>query len=189
MADQLPQPWMTRSRALLYDGQPWLTVYGDEVELPDSRTVPGFYSIDMPDHAIIVAVTPDDRVVVEWNYKHGPRKVCVNLPAGYLEPDEDPLEAAKRELLEETGYVADYWTFLGAFCVDGNRGCGRAHIYLATSAHCVAEPASGDLEEMVIDLMTLAELFEATRRGKTPVLGGVAALGLAAEALRRGAKL
>jgi ADP-ribose pyrophosphatase len=113
----------------------------------------------------------------------------VNLPAGYLEPDEDPLEAAKRELLEETGYVAEYWSFLGAFCADGNRGCGRAHIYLATGARRVAEPDSGDLEEMVIDLMAMSELFDAIRRGETPVLGIVAALGLAAEALRRDGKL
>jgi ADP-ribose pyrophosphatase len=111
--------------------------------------------------------------------------VCVNLPAGYLEPGEDSLEAAKRELLEETGYSANEWSFLGAFWEDGNRGCGRAHIYLATGAQRVAEPDSGDLEEMVIDLMTLPDLFEATRRGETPVLGIAAALGLAAEALRR----
>ena len=189
MPDQLPQPWTTRSRVERFDGRPWLTVYGDDVELPDGQTVPGFDSIDMLDHAIIVALTPDDRVVVEWNYKHGPRKVCVNLPAGYLEPDEDPLEAAKRELLEETGYVAEYWSFLGAFCSDGNRGCGRAHIYLATGARRVAEPDSGDLEEMVIELMTMSELFDAIRRGETPVLGIVAALGLAAEALRRDGKL
>jgi ADP-ribose pyrophosphatase len=184
MSDPLPAPWTTRSRERLFDGRPWLTVYGDEVELPDGRTVAGFYSIDMPDHAIIVALTGDQQVVVELNYKHGPRQVCVNLPAGYLEPGEDPLEAAKRELLEETGYVAEDWSFLGAFAEDGNRGCGRAHIYLATGARRVAEPASGDLEEMVIELMTLPELFEASRRGETPVLGIVAALGLAAEALR-----
>jgi ADP-ribose pyrophosphatase len=183
MPDELPRPWITRSREQLYDARPWLTLYGDEVILPDGKVVPGFYSIDMPDHAIIVALTAENLVVVERNYKHGPRQVCVNLPAGYLEPDEDPLEAARRELLEETGYVADQWSFLGAFAEDGNRGCGRAHIYLATGAQRVAAPDSGDLEEMVIDLMTLPELFEATRRGETPVLGIVAALGLARAAL------
>jgi ADP-ribose pyrophosphatase len=177
--------WTTKSRALLYDGQPWLTVYGEDVELPDSRTVHGFYSIEMPDYAVVVALASDNRVVVELNYKHGPRRVCVNLPAGYLEPGENPLDAAKRELLEETGYVSDRWSFLGVFCVDGNRGCGRAHLYLATGARRVAEPASGDLEEMVIDLMTFSELSEATGRGETPLLGTVAALGLAAETLRR----
>jgi ADP-ribose pyrophosphatase len=185
MSDSLPRPWTTRSREQLYDGRPWLTVYGDDVELPDGRTVPGFFSIEMPDHAIIVALTDDHEVVVERNYKHGPRQVCVNLPAGDLELGEDALEAAKRELLEETGYVAQAWSFLGAFVEDGNRGCGRAHLYLATGARRVAEPASGDLEEMFIDLMSLPDLFEATRRGETPVLGIVAALGLAAEALRR----
>ena len=188
MSHEWPQPWITRSRKKLYDAEPWLTLYADEVELPDGRIISGFYSIDMPDHAIIVALTEDNRVVVERNYKHGPRQVCVNLPAGYLEPNEDALEAAKRELLEETGYVAEAWSFLGALAEDGNRGCGRAHIYLATGARRVADPSSGDLEEMVIDQMTLPELFEATRRGETPVLGIVAALGLAVEALARDGK-
>jgi ADP-ribose pyrophosphatase len=183
MSTELPKPWITRSRHELYDAQPWLRLYGDDVELPDGRVVQGFYSIEMPDHAIIVALTHHDQVVVERNYKHGPGQVCVNLPAGYLESGEDPLDAAQRELLEETGYVAEDWSFLGAFVEDGNRGCGRAFIYLARGARLVAEPASGDLEEMVIDLMTLPELFAAVHRGETPVLGIVAALGLAAEAL------
>jgi ADP-ribose pyrophosphatase len=186
MPGKLPEPWTTRSRTELYDARPWLRLYGDDVELPDGRAVHEFYSIDMPDHAIIVALTDENRVVVERNYKHGPRRVCINLPAGYIEPDEDPLDAARRELLEETGYVADEWSSLGAFVEDGNRGCGQAHIYLAQGARQVADPASGDLEEMVIDLLTLPELFQATRRGETPVLGIVAALGLAMEALSRG---
>ncbi|MFN0073391.1 MAG: NUDIX hydrolase [Chloroflexota bacterium] len=183
MLDSLPEPWRTRSRREVYDASPWLRLYADEVELPDGRVVAEYFSLDMPDHAIIVAVTPDGQVVVERNYKHGPRQVCLNLPAGYLEPGEDPLNAAKRELLEETGYVADVWTFLGAFAEDGNRGCGRAFIYLAQGAREVSEPASGDLEEMVIGLLSMAELFTAARNGETPVLGVVAALGLAAAEL------
>jgi ADP-ribose pyrophosphatase len=188
MPSELPQPWTIRTRTELYDARPWLRLYGDDVELPDGRQVQGFYSIDMPDHAIIVALTIEDRIVVERNYKHGPRRVCINLPAGYLEPGEDPMDAAKRELLEETGYVAEDWSFLGAFVEDGNRGCGQAHIYLSRRARRIAEPASGDLEDMVIDLLTLPELFEAARRGETPVLGIVAALGLASEALSRESK-
>ena len=101
MPSELPKPWITRTRTELYDARPWLRLYGDDVELPDGRQVQGFYSIDMPDHAIIVALTSEDRVVVERNYKHGPRRVCINLPAGYLEPGEDPMDAAKRELLED----------------------------------------------------------------------------------------
>src|SRR5689334_21369443 len=115
MSSQPPKPWITRSRQKLYDAQPWLRLYGADEQLPDGRVVHGFYCIEMPDHAIIVALTDDDRVVVERHYKHGPGQVCVNLPAGYLESGEDPLDAAQRELLEETGYVAEYWSFLGAF--------------------------------------------------------------------------
>jgi ADP-ribose pyrophosphatase len=179
MTHQELSPWRTRARRKLYDADPWLRLYADEVELPSGQVVERFYSLDMPDHAIIVALTEDNQVVTERNYKHGPRRVCLNLPAGYLEPGEDPLEGAKRELLEETGHIAEDWTFLGAFHEDGNRGCGRAFIYLAHGARQVAEPNSDDLEDVVIELHTMTELLQALRDGDTPVLGIAAALGLA----------
>jgi len=58
----------------------------------------------------------------------------LQLPAGYLEDGEEPEACARRELLEETGYVADEWESLGAYCPDGNRGFGQAPFFLARGA-------------------------------------------------------
>jgi ADP-ribose pyrophosphatase len=157
-------------------------LWADEVRLPDGRVVEGFFTIDMPDYGVVVALTPDGRVVVGRNYKHGPRRVCLNLPAGYVEQDEDPLAAARRELLEETGYVAQEWVSLGSFTNDGNRGCGAGHLFLARQAQKVAEPDAGDLEEMEIGLMGLDEVIEAVRRGDVAVLSVATAIGLAVAA-------
>jgi ADP-ribose pyrophosphatase len=125
-------------------------------------------------------------VVVERNYKHGPRRVCLNLPAGYVEQGEEPLAAARRELREETGYVAEDWVSLGAFSNDGNRGCGVGHLFFARQARQVAEPDAGDLEEMEIRLMGLDEVIEAVRRGDVAVLSVAAAIGLAVAAQSAG---
>jgi ADP-ribose pyrophosphatase len=127
---------------------------------------------------VVVALTPDGQVVVARNYKHGPRRVCLNLPAGYVEPGEEPLATARRELLEETGYVAEEWISLGGFASDGNRGCGTGHLFLARGAQKVAEPDAGDLEEMEIGLMSLDEVMDAVRRGDVAVLSVAAAIGL-----------
>ena len=188
MSSPPPKPWITRSRHELYDARPWLRLYGDDVELPDGQVVQGFYSIDMPDHAIIVALTEDGRVVVERNYKHGPRQVCV-----------EPRPAIwSRTKIRWTARGGSFWKRPAMW-----RTIGRSWARLwKTGTVAAAEPsstsraepdswlsaASGDLEEMVIDLLTLPELFAAVRNGETPVLGIVAALGLAAEALGRHSK-
>jgi ADP-ribose pyrophosphatase len=108
------------------------------------------------------------------------------LPAGYVEQGEDPLAAARRELLEETGYVADEWVSLGSFTNNGNRGCGVGHLFRARQAQKVAEPDAGDLEEMEIGLMGLDEVIDAVRRGDVAVLSVAAAIGLAVAAQSAG---
>lgn len=184
MSDRELQPWRVRSRHAVADRRPWLRLWEEAVELPDGRVVDGFLTLEMPDYTIVVALTPDGLAVVERNYKHGPRRVCLNLPAGYLEPGEEPLAAARRELLEETGYVADTWTPLGSFVTDGNRGGGMAFYFLAQRARRVAAPDAGDLEELAIDLMPLAELVQATRDGRVAILSIATAISLATVALR-----
>ena len=106
--------------------------------------------------------------------------------AGGVEPGETELEAALRELREETGYVAEEWIPLGGFTNDGNRGCGIGHLFLARRARQVAEPDAGDLEEMQIRLMGLDEVLAAVRRGDVAVLSAAAAIGLAVAAQSAG---
>jgi ADP-ribose pyrophosphatase len=173
------EEWRVLSRLELLDGSPWLRVWAETVELPGGRVVDGFYSLETSDYAVVFA-TAGEQVVVQRGYKHGPRRVALHLPSGYVEPDEDPLDAAKRELREETGYEAERWTQLGTFTSDGNRGAGRAHLFRAEGARKVAEPASDDLEEAETLLFTRAELLAALGRGEVAVLSSAATIALAA---------
>ena len=135
----------------------------------------------------IVAVTDDGRLVLVEQDRPPVGKRVIELPAGLAgdvsgQEDEELASAARRELLEETGYAADEWVHLGGFVNDGNRGCGEGFYYLARGAQRVAEPATDDLEEMAIELMGLDELARAARAGDVAILSIAAAIGLAVAA-------
>jgi ADP-ribose pyrophosphatase len=174
--------WETIKRKKLVDASPWLSLWVDEVRLPNGKIVSDFYTVEQPDHIVVFAVTQDRQVVCLWHYKHGPRKINLSFPAGYITDGESPLAAAQRELLEETGYEANVWKSLGAFTVDGNRGCGEAHYFLALEARAVAPPAHDDLEELRVELIDLREINTHLRES-VATLDAAAAIGLALIAL------
>ncbi len=97
-----------KSSKLVYAGR-MLTVHEDEVILPDGKTARREY-VKHPGAALILPVFEDSSVLLERQYRYPVAQHCYELPAGKLEPDETSLETAKRELLEETGYVAAQWS-------------------------------------------------------------------------------
>lgn len=173
------QPWRTLARRTLLSRPPWMEIGEERVGLPDGREVDGFLWVRARDFVAMVAVTERDEVLLVRAYKHGPRTVSLAVPAGYIEDSEAPLAAAMRELREETGYVSDNWSSLGSYVVDGNYGIGTEHIFLARDARKVGEPASGDLEEMEIVVLPVAEVVARMRRGEVVLLSSAAALALA----------
>ncbi len=176
------QDWELLNRKQLVDASPWLRLNVDEVRLPDGRIVSDFYTIEQPDHIVVFALTENRQVVCLWHYKHGPRKINLSFPAGYITGDESALEAAQRELLEETGYEAAAWHHLGTYTVDGNRGCGQAHYFLAQGARAVALPSHDDLEELRLELIDLGELNKHLQES-VATLDAAAVIGLALNAL------
>src|SRR5262245_38701399 len=131
--------WEVLNETVVVDSPPWIRVTEEKVRLHDGKIVESFFRVEQPPFALIFAVTKDGKVPFITQYKHGPRARSMELPAGYIEPGEDPLESAKRELLEETGLIAAEWKPLGAYFLDGNRWCGQSHMFLALEAERAAE--------------------------------------------------
>lgn len=172
---------------MLLSRLPWIEVGDERVELPDGRVIDDFPWIRTRDFAIVVAITPEQQVVLERSYKHGPRRVAVALPAGYTEEGEKPIDTARRELREETGYEADEWRSLGSFTVDGNYGLCVEHAFLALDARRVdgaSATATGDLEEIEVFTAPLSEALAMMGDGRIVQLASASALALAALAVR-----
>ena len=171
--------WQVIEEREVFALEPWMRISTQDIRLPDGRVVHNFGRIQLPDYVIIFAQTSNGRVIVERQYKHGVGSVSLMFPSGMIEPGEQPLQAAQRELLEETGYHASQWQALGSFVSNGNYGCGTAHVFKVKGVQRVAEPDSGDLEEMEILLKTPQELFEAVLSGEVGLLGSATAVALA----------
>jgi ADP-ribose pyrophosphatase len=180
----MPDHWEVLERHNLLDCSPWLSVRREVVRLEDGQTiVPDFYMVDAPPFAVIFSVTVDQKVVLVEQYKHSAGRRIFELPAGYVSAGEEPLESAKRELLEETGMTAQEWQPLGTFIQDGNRGYGKCYAYLARGAQQVRPPASGDLQRQTLHWYDLDALRDFWLSGGLHVISSTAVVGLGLAAL------
>ncbi len=180
------QPWEVVSRELVLDASPWVRHWTESVKLPDGRVIDDYHTVVLRDFASIVTFTPDNLLIIQKSYRHGVRRVSLGLPGGYLEVGEDSLTAAKRELLEETGYAAEDWHRICSLVVHGNAGCGTMHAFIARGAKRITDPDSGDLEDVHLSLMSIPEVMSALSGGEFRTLPSVTALLLALNGIRLG---
>ncbi len=164
----------TLSKRTLLQQPPWLTVEQHEVELPDGRIIHDWPWIVTPDWVNVLPQAEDGTFLLFRQGKYGYPGTSLAVVGGYLSDGEDPLSAAKRELLEEMGVEATEWVDLGHYRVDPNRGVANGHLYLARGVHGVADPASDDLEEQELLRLTRSELEEALKNGEFKVLAWAA---------------
>lgn len=171
--------WMTLQRRTVLDHSKFLTVEMHTIELPDGEVIEDWPWLVMPDYVIVVPMTTEGEFLCFRQTKYSVDGVTLAPVGGYLEPDEVPLVAAKRELLEETGYQASDWTSLGEYAVDGNRGAGTAYLFLARGTVRTAAPDADDLEEQELLRLSRDEVETALHNSVFKVLSWAAAISLA----------
>ena len=175
------ESWNTLARQVVFqpDGGRYLTVEQHAVELPDGQVIDDWMWLDTPDFINVVLETEDGRFVCFRQTKYAAAGPTLGVVGGYIELGEDPLAAAQREVLEETGYVATEWHALGNYAVDGNRGAGRAHFFLARGGRWQQPIDADDLEEQELLLLTRDELLQAALGDACDVLPWIANITLA----------
>jgi 8-oxo-dGTP pyrophosphatase MutT (NUDIX family) len=136
-----------------------------------------FYVLDVVDWVNVVALTDDDRLVLVEQYRHGVERTTLEIPGGMVDRgDASPEAAARRELLEETGFASDHWRLIGT--VDPNPAIqsNRCYTFLAERARKVAEPAPDGLEELRLVLEPARRVPDLLRTGRIEHALVVAAL-------------
>lgn len=167
------------SRSLLLDTGKFLKVENHVVELPDGQVIESWPWVIIPDYVNVVAVTPDHKFICFRQVKYAVEGTSLAIVGGIIDPVETPIDAAKRELREETGFEADRWITLGEYSVDANRGAGKGNLFLALDAIKFCEPQSDDLEDQELLFMMRDEVLSALKAGDFKVLSWTAALAMA----------
>jgi 8-oxo-dGTP pyrophosphatase MutT (NUDIX family) len=173
------ETWKTLSRQTVLDRGKFLSVENHIVELPDGRIIDDWSWIVTPDFVLVTALTPDEKFICFKQTKYAVDGITLAPVGGYIEPREDPLNAAKRELLEETGYQAGNWIFMGRYPVMANRGGGTGYLYLAQDAQYVSEPVRDDLEQQEILFLHKDEVEQVIARGGFNIISWTACVALA----------
>lgn len=154
--------------------------------LPNQQVVEDYYVLEEPDVGSVVAITPDQNLVMVRQFKHGIQDICLELPAGLFEdPGGDPVRESRRELLEETGYEAKEYFYLGSLAQNPTRMSNRVHIVLGTGAYKVSDQHLDPNEEIEVVLIPLDQVKAKIKSGEIHALGTVAGIFLALDYLQR----
>jgi 8-oxo-dGTP pyrophosphatase MutT (NUDIX family) len=144
----------------------WLEVHEDRILLPNGRELEEFHLIEAPSWAGVLCVTREDEVVLVRQYRHGIGGESLELPAGVIEPGEEPLLAARRELGEETGYTAERWEPILSVATEPSRHTVRAHFFCALGATLGVERALDESEDIEVVRVPRGELFGLIETGR-----------------------
>jgi ADP-ribose pyrophosphatase len=157
--------WKTLSTEILLEYNPFLTVEKHHIQLPSGQEIHDWTLVKIPDAVIIPAITTNGEFLIFRQTKYAIPGLTLAPVGGMLNPGEDPLAAAQRELLEETGYTAPDWTPLGSFIADPNRGVCTIHLYLAQKAVFTQPANADDLEDQQLMKLTEQEVRQALLKG------------------------
>lgn len=154
-------PWkILGSKELFRAG--FFVLRSDRCELPDGRVMPNYYIFDFMDWVNVIALTPQNEMILVEQYRHACGEVAIEIPGGSSDPGDDQnyQKAAARELLEETGYEAKRFIYLGRHRPNPAMQNNWMHSFLALDCEQVAEQKLDAFEDIKVLKVPLKEVYE-----------------------------
>lgn len=139
--------------------RPWLTARKDVLRLPDGRINPEFYVLEYPAWVNIIARDKQGRFILVKQYRHGIGRTSVELCAGVVEKGEAPIEAARRELAEETGYTGGRWTLQAVISGNPSTTDNLTYCFLAEDVELTTAQNLDPTEMISVLTMSADELL------------------------------
>ncbi|MHB8141442.1 MAG: NUDIX hydrolase [Vulcanimicrobiaceae bacterium] len=174
--------WRRRASVYVVDSK-YLRLRKDDIELPDGTVIADYYVRESAGFVVIFALTADRQVVLVRQYRYGADSIGLELPAGSLEPGEDPLACAHRELAEETGYAAPSLRLIGRYRAEPVHSDAYAYVYLAENARLESNQRLDPTEQIEVELVALGSLQILLRQGAIDTGASIAAAYLGLEAI------
>lgn len=156
---------VVKSENILSLGE-WLSVRQETVELPSGKQIPTWFIFEFPDWINVIAITKDGHFVMEDQYRHALGETHFELVAGVIDKGETPLEAAKRELSEETGYGGGNWQLFMTLSPNPTNHNNHVYTFLATDVERITDQHQEPTEDIHVDLFTPEEVLTLLQHGE-----------------------
>ncbi|WP_295727808.1 NUDIX hydrolase [uncultured Muribaculum sp.] len=133
--------------------RPWLTARCDTIRHPDGRVNDEYYVLEYPAWVNVIAITRDGKMVFVEQYRHGLDDIFMELCAGTVENGETPIEAARRELSEETGFGGGEWTLNMVSSANPSAMTNLNYSFIATGVERISEQHLDETEDINVHLL------------------------------------
>ncbi|SER67260.1 ADP-ribose pyrophosphatase [Gracilibacillus ureilyticus] len=150
-------PWKVTSTQTTQVDRFKITI--DEI-MVNNQAAKNFSYIQFRDGVCVLAITPDNHIVVLKQYRHAIQSWELELPGGMIDDGEEPLPAAKRELLEETGFHSLEWESLGHFYPSAGSTTEKIHLFLANNASYLKEQNLDHLESIQVEAIPIDTFYQ-----------------------------
>lgn len=158
--------WDTLNTEQIFSNR-YVKLSKNKVQLDNNKIIDDFYTITIPDAAMVCAITDDSYIILKKEFRYACNSDVIECPAGMFEENEkSPLEVAKRELLEETGYTSKDWMYLGGSQESTSKLTNTMHLFFAKNCKKTAEQKTDSTESIELIKVPFKTAVDMVMRGE-----------------------